>query len=145
MTRVGKESVKIPDTFLRIREMLGQETAAILLRKKAVETPLAFHLGAYIEQVDHQQIARFSAVNTDRAGEKVDDRQVDIADVVSGVVVLDETAGPVVRFQNEVVAGFDPERHWNIRMPAAVNLLVVECGLFQVDLDERIGHVTLLL
>ena len=37
-------------------------------------------------------------------------REIDVAHVVGGFVVLDEAAGPVVGLDHEVVAGLDPCR-----------------------------------
>jgi hypothetical protein len=36
------------------------------------------------------------------------DRQIDVAHVVGGIVVLDEAAGPVIGLDDEVVARLDP-------------------------------------
>ena len=42
MARVGVEAVDVPDRFLRQREMIGEEAAAVLLGEEAVEAPQAF-------------------------------------------------------------------------------------------------------
>ena len=84
--------------------MFGQEAAAVLLGEEAVEAPQAFLLRADVEQIDHQEIAGLGALDADRAGQEMHDRQIDVAHVVGGIVVLDETAGPVVGLDDEIVA-----------------------------------------
>jgi len=36
------------------------------------------------------------------------DRQIDVAHIVGGIVVLDEAAGPVIGLDDEIVARIDP-------------------------------------
>ena len=67
-------------------------------------------------------------------------RQVDVAHVVGGVVVLDVAAGPVLGLDEEIVAGLDPGHDRNVRMPAVVDHVVLVGRLRQVDLDECLGH-----
>jgi hypothetical protein len=67
MARAGEQAVDVPDRLLRLREMLGQEAAAVLLREEAVEAPQAVGLGANVEQVDDEQVARLGALHADRA------------------------------------------------------------------------------
>ena len=105
--------------------MVGQEAAAILLGEEAVEAPLRFFHRTRIENIDHEQIARLRALDADRAGEEMHDRQIDVAHVVGRVVVLDEAAGPVIGLDDEVVAGLDPRHHRHIGVPAVVDLVVV--------------------
>ena len=113
--------------------MFGQEAAAVLLAEKAVEAPLAFLLGTDVEQVHHQQVARLGTLHADRPRQLVHRRQIDVAHVVSRIVVLDEAAGPVEGFKNEVAARAHPGGHWNIWMPAVVDVFVLERGLAQVN------------
>ncbi|EAY64674.1 conserved hypothetical protein [Burkholderia cenocepacia PC184] len=140
MARARVDTMKIPDRFLRAGEMIGEKAAAVRLRKEAVEAPLAVGLRADVEQVDHQQVAGLRAVHAHRAGQEVHDRQVDVAHVVGAVVVLDEAAGPVVGFEDEIVAGLDPAGHRNVGVPAIVHLFVFVGRLVQIDLDESLGH-----
>jgi len=93
-----------------------------------------------IEQIDHQEIAGLGALYADRAGEKMHDRQIDIAHVIGGIVVLNEAAGPVVGLDDEVVAGIDPRDHRNFRMPAVMYHVVVVGRLRKIDLDQCIWH-----
>src|SRR6476660_736242 len=95
MTRGRIEALDVPDRFLRQREMIGQEAAAILFGEEAVKTPEAFLERTDVEQVDHEQIAGLSTLDANRAGQEMHDREIDIAHVIGGIVVLDEAAGPV--------------------------------------------------
>ena len=124
VARRGVEALDVPDRLLRQREMIGQEAAAVLLGEEAVKTPEAFLQRADVEQVDHQEIAGLGALDADRAGQEVHDRQIDVAHVVGGIVVLDEAAGPVDGLDDEVVARIDPFHDRNVGMPAVVDLVV---------------------
>ena len=64
---------------------------------------------ADVKEIDNQQIARLGTLDPDRTGEEVDDRKVDVAHVIGGVVVLDEATGPIVGLDDEIVARLDPE------------------------------------
>ena len=145
VARLGEHALEVPDRLLRLGEVLVEEAAAVLLGEEAVEAPLALGLGADVEQVDHQQVAGLGALDADRAGQEVDDRQVDVAHVVGGIVVLDEAAGPVVGLDDEVVAGLDRGDHRDVGVPAVVDHVVVVGRLRQIDLDQRLGHVASML
>ncbi|MNX47435.1 hypothetical protein D3C86_779880 [compost metagenome] len=140
MARRREHAVEIPNGFLRMREVFGQEAAPIVAAEKAIEPPQAVGLGADIQQVNHQQIAGLRAFHAHRAGKKMHGGQVYVAHIVGAVVVLDRAARPVIGFQYEIVAGLDPHGHRNIRMPAVVDVLVFVRGLVQIDLDEGCGH-----
>ena len=120
--------------------MIGQEAAAILFGEEAVEAPEAFLQRTDVEQVDHQQIAGLGALDADRAGQEVHDREIDVAHVIGGIVVLDEAAGPVVGLDDEIVARADPRHHRNVGMPPIVDLVVIVGRLREIDLDQCIRH-----
>ncbi len=136
--------MEVPDRFLRLREMIGQEPAAVLLREEAVEAPGIVRECADIEEIHDQKIARFRTLDTNRAAEEMHDAQVDVAHVGSRVVVLDEAAGPVIAFDDEVLTRLDRGHHWNVRMPAVVDHVVFVSRLRQVNLDEGFRHDVLL-
>jgi hypothetical protein len=140
MARRCEHAVEIPDGLLRMRKMLGQETAAVVAAEKAVEAPQAVGLGADVQQVHHQQVPGLGALHAHGAGQEVHGGQVHVADVVGAVVVLDRASGPVVGFQDEIVPRLHPHCHRDVRMPAIVDLRVVVGGLGQIDLDERVSH-----
>ena len=134
------EALDVPDRFLRQREVIGQEAAAVLLGEEAVEAPQALLQRADVEQIDHQEIAGLGALDADRAGQEMHDRQIDVAHVIGGIVVLDEAAGPVVGLDDEVVARLDPRHDRNVRMPAIVDHVVLVGRLRKIDLDQCLWH-----
>ena len=140
VTRMGIQAGDVPDRLLRQREVVGQEAAAVLLGEEAVEAPQAFRQGADVEQIDHQKIAGLGALDSDRAGQEMHDRQIDVAHVVGRIVVLDEAAGPVVGLDEEIVAGFDPGDHRDVGMPAIVDRRILVGRFRKIDLDQCLGH-----
>ena len=131
MTRGSVEAFEVPDRLLGEREVISEEPAAVLLGKEPVEAPLIIRKRADVQQVDDEQVSRLGALYPDRPGEEVHDRQVDVAHIVGGVVVLNEAARPVIGFDDEVVAWLHPSHHRNIRVPAVVNHVVVVSGCFR--------------
>ena len=64
----GKCSVRKPPPFC--------------LEKKPLKPHRLSFFGADVEQIDHQQVAGLRALDADRAGQEMHDRQIDVADVV---------------------------------------------------------------
>jgi hypothetical protein len=133
------ESGNIPDRFLRQREVIGQ-AAAILFGKETVEAPRALREDADVENVDDQEIAGLGAMDADRPGQKVHDGKIDVADIVGGFIVLDESAGPIVGLHDEVFARLDPLDDRNVRMPPVMDQLVFVGRFLKVNLHDRLGH-----
>ena len=140
MPRLGEHAVEVPDGFLRFREMLGEKAAAVLLGKEAVEAPLAFLEGADVEDIDHQQVAGLGAFHAHRAGQEMHLGEVHVAHVLGVVVVMDLAAGPVVAFNDEVVAGLHHRRHGNVGMPAVVHHIVVVGRSVEIDFNDGLSH-----
>lgn len=46
--------------------------------------------------------------------------KIDVAHVVRRIVVLDESSGPVIGLDDEIITGIDPRYDRNIEMPAIV-------------------------
>jgi hypothetical protein len=67
------------------------------------------------------------------------DGEVDITDVIGGLVVLDEAAGPIIGLDDEVIARLDPRHDRDIRMPAIVDHVVLVGRFRQIDLDQGLG------
>src|SRR6202022_2635204 len=67
-------------------------------------------------------------------------RQIDVAHVIGGIVVLDEAAGPVDGLDDEILAGLDPRHDRDVGVPAVVNHVVVVGRLRKIDLDQCIWH-----
>ena len=120
--------------------MIRQEPAAILLGEEPVKAPCIVRECADIQKIHDKQIARFGTLHTHRTAQEMHDAQVDIANIGGRIVILDEAAGPVIAFDDKVLTRLDRGDHWNVRMPAIVNHVVVVGGLRQVDLDEGIRH-----
>lgn len=95
---------------------------------------------AGIEDVDHEEVARLGALHADGAGEIVHGGQVDIADIVGGIVVGDGAAGPVHGLDDEVGARLDPGGDRNVRVPAIVQKLVFRRGLGKIDRNQCLRH-----
>ncbi len=95
------------------------------LEKKPLSTHRLSFSGPTSSKSTTQEVAGLGALDADRAGQEVRDRQVDIAHVVGRVVVLDEAAaGPVDGLDDEVVTEADPLDDRNLGMPAVVDLVV---------------------
>src|SRR5437660_10281839 len=94
MPRLREQAGDVPDRLLRLREVIGEKAAAVLLGKKAVEAPHALGQLAHIKKVDNQQFARLRAFHADRPGQEMHDGEIKTADVVTGFILLDEAAGP---------------------------------------------------
>jgi|GEM_PF-7062047 len=140
VARRGVETLDVPDRLLRQREVIGEEAAAVLLGEEAVEAPQALLQRTDVEQVDDEQIAGLGALDADRAGQEVHDREIDVAHVIGRVVVLDEAASPVDGLDNEIVTRTDPLDDRNLGMPTVVDLVVFIGRLAEIDLDQCIRH-----
>ena len=136
----GEHAVEVPDGFLGLREVFGQEATAVLLGEEAVKAPLALFEGADVEDVDFQQVARLRALDPDRSRQEVNLAEINIAHVVGAVVVLDLAAGPVIALNDEIVARLDGGHQRNIRVPAVVDFVVLIGRLVQIDLDNGFSH-----
>src|ERR1700728_1417865 len=67
MPRVRVKTGNIPDRFLRQREVVGQEAAAIPFGKEAVKAPRAFGQYPDIENIDDKEVARLGTMHTERS------------------------------------------------------------------------------
>ena len=120
--------------------MLGQKSAAVLLREEPVEAPRIVRKGANVEDIDNQKIAGLGTLDADGAAEEMHDAQVDVPHVGRQLVVLDEAAGPVVALDDEIAARLHRRDHRNVRMPPIVDHIVFISRLGQIDLDECVRH-----
>ena len=95
---------------------------------------------AYLEQVDHKEVARLGTLHRERAAEHVDTLEPDVPDIVGRVVVADLTVGPIEALDANHVSGRDLRDRRDIRVPAVVpreRLCVHRLG--QVHLEDRVG------
>ena len=140
VTGMRVEAGNVPDRLLRQREMVGEKAAAVLLGEEAVEAPEALRQGTDVENIDNEEIAGLGAVDADRAGQKVHDREIDVAHIVGEFVVLDETSGPIVGLHHEVFARLDPLDDRNVRMPPIVDHFIFIGRFRKINLHDRLGH-----
>ena len=70
------------------------ETAAVPAIEHSGEAPGLRLEGLNVHDLDQQQVAGLGTLDFEGPGEVVHLREVDVADVVGGIVVADLTAGP---------------------------------------------------
>jgi hypothetical protein len=75
---------------------------------------------AEVEDVDDQQVAGLGALDAIGPLSMCATGQVDVADVVGGVVVADLAVGPLPALDPELVAGRTVVRRRDVRVPAVV-------------------------
>lgn len=80
---------------VRLGVDLVEEATAVLLGEDARESPGLIGQRLHVLDVDHKHIARFRGFNLKRTTQVVDFGEVDILDVVGGIVILDLAAGPI--------------------------------------------------
>jgi len=127
MTGGGLLSVEVPDRFVGIWEVVGQETAAIHLGEDSRVPPalsrcwsgLLRHR-AEIEDVDDEEIPRLGALHPDGTAKDVASVEADISYVVCRVIVAYLTVRPFAALHPELVAGFDFRRDRDVRVPPIV-------------------------
>ncbi len=61
-------------------------------------------------------------VDPERAAQIMDFRQIDVPNVVGGIIVIDLTSGPVVGLDAELIAGFEHFDDGNVGMPTVMGL-----------------------
>lgn len=82
----------------RFRVYLVQQSPAVLAMEHTAESPWLILERLDILDLNQQNVARFRGVDVKWTREVVDLGEVDVFDVVRGVVVLDLSAGPVETF-----------------------------------------------
>lgn len=128
--------------------MVGEESAAVVAGEDAGVAPalaraLAVRLrhGAQVEDVHDEQVAGFGAFHGDGAAEHVRVGEVDVADVVGGVVVPDLVVGPVPALDTELRAGPHGDGGRDVGVPAVVaGHFLVTHGHGLVDTEDDFGH-----
>ena len=107
-------AAEVPDRLVGIREVVGQEAAAVRPVEDARVAPslagrvallLRRLAGAQLEDVDHEQVPCLRSLDRDRAAEHVRAGEIHIAHVVGRVVVADLRVRPLAAFDPEVAAG----------------------------------------
>src|SRR5579884_807917 len=133
------DPVQIPDSFVGIGEAISQEAATIGLSKDTCVSPLGVRPRKWsqIENVNDKHISRLGSFDCDRATEHVRDRKIDIADIVSTIVVFYLAICPVFAFHTESRAWLHVSYSRNIRVPAIVTKhLLLTPGLGEIRLKQ---------
>jgi hypothetical protein len=105
---------EVPDRLVGVRELLGEEAAAVVRRENARVAPTLPRqrarvlLGnrADVEDVDDEQVPRFSTLDREGSAEHVDGGQGRVPDVVGGVVVVDGAVEPLPTVHPDESPGF---------------------------------------
>ncbi len=84
-----------------------------------------------IQDVDHEKAAGLGAVDRDRTTQGVDDREVEVADVVGRVTVVDCSVESFAALEAELGARPSPRYGRDVLMPAVVR----RYGWSKNDLD----------
>ena len=139
---------EVQDRLVGVGEVLGEEPAAVGLGEDAGVAPaLAGCVAdllrdrAEIEDVDDEQVAGFGALDGDRPGEHVGAGEVDVANVVGGVVVADLAVGPFAALDADRGAGPHGGGGWDVGVPAVVaGYALIAHGPGLVDGEHDVGH-----
>jgi hypothetical protein len=141
-------------TLRRLRILLVQKPAAIVLVKNGAETPRAVRKRLDILDLDYQGIAGLGTGNVEGSGQVVHPREIAVLDVVRAVVVANLPAGPVEAFDVDGFAWCDgggagdcgralealdhPEKKrglFTVRVPSVVEAILFAGGSVEGDLQ----------
>ncbi len=142
VARGGVDAVEIPASFASVGIMLGEKSATVCFGEEAGESPVGFFEGADVKDVDDHKVPWLRALDADGAAEVVDFGEIDHFDVFGVIVVFDLATGPVNALDAEFVARFDVGNHWNIRMPAVVEIIQGFRWGIEIDFNQCF-HVVL--
>jgi hypothetical protein len=138
-------TVKVPHRLGGLREVVREETAAVVAVKGAGEAPLIARERSQVAKLDHQEIAGLGrdavgVSHLEGAAEVVHLGEVDKFDVIGRVIVLDLAARPVKALDADEVAGLNRRDCGDVWVPT----IVERCGLLPgglggVDGDDGDG------
>lgn len=94
-------------TFCGLGVGVVKKSTAVVFVKDSGESPGAVVEGLDVLDFDKEDVAGFGAFDIEGSGEVVHAREVDVFDIVGGVVVLDLSACPVYAFDFDGFARFD--------------------------------------
>jgi hypothetical protein len=97
----------------RLRINLIQKPTPILLIENPRKPPRLLLHRLHILDLDEQHVARFRGLDVEGSREVVDAAEVDVFDIVGGVVVADLAAGPVYAFDFDDFVVFDGGVGWD--------------------------------
>jgi hypothetical protein len=94
-----------------------------------------------VKDVDDEQIARLGTLDVERPGQHVRMRQVDISDVVCGVVVADLPVGPFPAFDPNLLSWTDIGRWRDVGVPPVVTGHgLVAHRVCLINGEDDVGH-----
>lgn len=120
LPRSSITALKVPNGFMRLREVVGEEATTIFSGKDASETPEGFPQSTDVQYVHFQQISWLGALDMDRSTQIMNLIQVAAGYVVGVVVVFDLSACPVQTLQPEDFPLDDSCHFGDIGMPTIV-------------------------
>jgi hypothetical protein len=117
--------LEVPDSLRGFRVDLVEEAAPIFLREHASESPGVVVEGLDVLDLDEEDIAGLGGFDFKRAREVMDLGQVDVLDVVGGVVVFDLAAGPVEAFDFDDFVVGDGAAEGDVGVPAVLPVVLL--------------------
>lgn len=112
--------LEVPNSLRGLWVDLVEEAAPIFLRENASEPPRVVVEGLDILDLDEEDITGLGGFDFKRAREVMDLGQVDVLDVVGGVVVFDLAAGPVEAFDFDDFVVGDGAAEGDVGVPAVL-------------------------
>ncbi len=137
MPRGGEDAVEIPHRLGGLVEVVGQEAAELLLAEDAGIAPPLVVEHADVENIDDDDVAGLGTRHPDRPRQVVARREVDVADVVGAVVVVDLATGPVEALHTEGFAGLHFRDHRNVGVPTVDDHRLVLLGRQSLAIDAN--------
>lgn len=109
----SKHTLKVPNRLRRLRVNLIQKPTPILLPEDPRKPPRLLLQRLHVQDLDEQHVARLRGLDVEGSRQVVDLGEVDVADVVGGVVVADLPACPVYAFDFDGFVGGDRGVGWD--------------------------------
>ena len=144
MATAGKDPFEIPDRLGSKRIMLVKKSASILLMEDAREPPRLTREGLNIEDFHNEHVSGMRTLNLHRSRQVMNATtvswkqkflapQVHGKNIISAVVVLDLSAGPINALDIDWLPWLNFGERGDVRMPPIVELRLRICGLIEVD------------
>lgn len=82
------DALKVPNCLLSGREVVCKEATSILLSKSTSKALFVVGKSSHVQDVNHKNVARLRAINMNWSTKYVGYCQVDIANIVGAIVIL---------------------------------------------------------
>ena len=138
VSRAGVDPVIVPDCFARMRIMVDEKPAPVLLGKNSGETPGQVRQIADVQQIDDHQIAGFGAFDPKWSAQIMHLGQIDVANVIGAVIGGDLATRPIEAFDPEFCSRLIGFHHRNVGMPAVVGFYLPPLLASFSDRHERL-------